>query len=44
MEMLDWRTQDQTDFFGVGGVDSPQFGSALLQLGLNLVLVAADLS
>lgn len=40
----DTRTWDQTDFFGVGGVDPLQLRSALFQLRLDLVFVAADLS
>lgn len=43
-ERSDTLTWDQTDFFGVGGVDPFQFWSALFQLRLNLVFVAAYLS
>lgn len=40
---IDTLTQDQTDFFGVGGVDPFQFGLTLFQLRLNLIFVTADL-
>lgn len=33
-----------TKFFGVGSVDSSQFGTVLLKLCLYLILVTADLS
>lgn len=41
--LIDTLTEDQTDFFGVGGVDPSQFGSTLFQLGLDLIFVTADL-
>lgn len=33
-----------TNFFGIGSIYSSKFGSSLLQLRLNLIFVAADLS
>lgn len=33
-----------TDFFGIGSIDSSKFGTAFLQLVLNLIFVAADFS